>query len=83
MWHHRIKAWENISRIPPNCQLSNNKLNNILNIEGKQINSEIALKCLIEQKYCHWHRIAKGKGKVKQILDLNRQTSAANQSIDT
>lgn len=83
MWHHRIKAWENISRIPPNCQLSNNKLNNILNIEGKQINSEIALECLIEQKYCHWHRIAKGKGKVKQILDLNRHTSAANQSIDT
>lgn len=62
-----------------NYRLSNNKLNNILNIDGKQINSEIALKCLIEQKYCHWHRIVKGK--VKQILDLHRQTSVANQSI--
>ena len=40
-----------------NYQLSNNKLNNIRNIDQNQINSEIDLKCLIEQKYCHWQGI--------------------------
>ena len=40
-----------------------NKLNNIRNIDGKQINSEIALKVLIEQEYCHWHRMVYGKVK--------------------
>ena len=48
------------------------KSNNILNLQWRQINREIALKCFIERKYCHWKKLIMGRA--NQIVECHRKT---------